>query len=574
MSKFKLSFSLILAFLIVGIFSTAALAKDPFGLKAVRVAGTDTVQVDFNGITGEDTEGSIFTVTLKEAESGVLVETKDAALDVALKGTYTTPVLTQGKPYTVELARKDVPGTVSGATIVVTDSANKVASDIVVDTLTNFVNANETGFNVTKKNVAGHKTHGSYQNNTNSCASCHQTHTGEDHYLLFKDGTYSTCAACHDGTMGAKGVFGDPTNAGTFGGTHEGNMSIHLSDGSVSVKAAPGGNHVDTGKWAEEFTCSSCHNPHGSDSARLLKLDPAGWVKTENKITDGRTNGGMKFSNKSIYDKAAVPATNVGDYILVRQTVDAAAIAANTFFTKAAVPDGSTVISTYKWDYKAKKYITDSSIWVRSDGGRPAVMTELKAADVAQAPSTNFVFVWKDGFAYSKPGDGTAASIDSATFLIGASIEKVTTNRDYFDNTVPTYIKDNGVQMSKFCASCHTDYLSATYANQTGVFTTAHRHQTDTDKLTCVRCHYAHGTDATIMKDSLDRGVTELTAPGGKFEGDTAGALGYLKDPNPSSALKRYTGMSVCFGCHDGSIASDENTWSNYSPAQPGVPAP
>ncbi len=141
-----------------------------------------------------------------------------------------------------------------------------------------------------------------------------------------------------------------------------------------------------------------------------------------------------------------------------------------------------------------------------------------------------------------------------------------------FDSNSPTYVKGSGVEMSKFCASCHTDYLSATYANETGVFTTAHRHQTDTDRLTCVRCHYAHGTDATIMKDSLDRGLNELTAPlVVNYAGDTTAALDYLKDPNPSSALKRYTGMSVCFGCHDGSIANDTTTWSNTSSLQPGL---
>ncbi|MDP4164355.1 MAG: hypothetical protein Q8898_14740, partial [Bacillota bacterium] len=27
-------------------------------------------------------------------------------------------------------------------------------------------------------------------------------------------------------------------------------------------------------------------------------------------------------------------------------------------------------------------------------------------------------------------------------------------------------------------------------------------------------------------------------------------AISYFADPNPSSALKRYTGMSVCYACH------------------------
>jgi len=572
MSKKKLSFSLLFALLLVGMLSTAAFAKSPFNTSAKQNAD-NTFTVTFKGLT-DDAAGTVFTVTLRDAANAE-VEKVDVTTDGSKNGSYTTPALTVNAKYKVEIAYQANPTVVvSSADFIVGDYNNGIIDTSNVDHSQGLTNANETGMGSLSKKRSGQNMHGSYQNNTNSCASCHQTHTGKDKYLLFRDGTYSTCAACHDGTMGANSVFDTASaKSGTFGGTHDGNMSVHLADGSVSIKAAPGGNHTDTGKWAEEFTCASCHNPHGSDSARLLKTDPAGWIKIENKITDGKTNSGMKFTNKTIYDKGVnVPSTNVGDYIIVRQTLaDQAAVDANVFFKRAAVPAGSTVISTYKWDYKGKKYIEDSSLWMLSDGGRPAINTELKAAGVAKPATTDFVYVWKDGFAYSKNGDTTAASIDSATFLIGSAVEKVSNNYDYFDSASPTYVKDSGVQMSKFCSSCHTDYLSATYANETGVFTTAHRHQTDTDKLTCVRCHYAHGTDARIMKDSLDRGLVDLTKVGGKFEGNEAAALDYLKDPNPSSALKRYTGMSVCFGCHDGSIANDETTWSNYSPLQPGV---
>ncbi|MEH7247699.1 cytochrome c3 family protein [Neobacillus niacini] len=583
MSKIKLSFSLLLALILVGMLSNAAFAKSPFSFGATQNAD-NTYTVTFKALS-TDKAGTVFTVTLRDAGNSEVGTPQDftTAVDADPQTfTYTTSALTVGARYTAELVYKANPTlVVASSDLLVADSNNGIIDTSKVDHSTNLINANETGFEGLSKKRSGQKMHGSYQNNTNSCASCHQTHTGEDHYLLFRDGTYSTCAACHDGTMGANGVFeAASAKSGTFGGSHAGNMSVHLADGTVDVKAAPGGNHTDTGAWGAEFTCASCHNPHGSDSARLLKTDPAGWIKTENTITgadavnkNGNTNGGMKFSNKTIYASTAIPTTNVGDYILVKQTAVAqATIDGNVFYTKAAVPAGSDIISTYKWDYKGKKYIADSSLWMRSDGGRPAVMTELKAAGVAKAPTAEFVIVWKDGFAYSKPLDTTVASIDSATFLIGAAVDKVTNNYDYFDSAAPTYVKDSGVQMSKFCASCHTDYLSATYANaDTGVFTDAHRHQTDTDRLTCVRCHYAHGTDATIMKDSLDKGLTELTAVDGKFAGNEAGALDYLKDPNPSSALKRYTGMAVCFGCHDGSIASDDTTWSNYNALQPGV---
>ncbi|WP_042463037.1 cytochrome c3 family protein [Neobacillus dielmonensis] len=581
MSKKKLGFSLLLALLLVGMFSTAAFARSPLGFSATQNSD-NTFKVTFKGLA-TDAAGTVFTVTVRDAANAV-VDTRDVTTDSSKAGTYTTPVLTVNARYNIELTYKDKTDIVASSSVVVADYSNIEGAKAYVDHTTNYQNSNETGFEGLSKNIgktdlhARQNMHGSYQNNTNSCASCHQTHTGEDDMLLFRDGAYSTCAACHDGTMGANNVFDAPKKdsvAGTFGGTHDGNMSIHLTDGTVDVKAAPGGNHSETGAWGEEFSCASCHNPHGSDSAANLKTDPAGWITLENKITDDKTNGGMKFVDRAVYEKTALPPKNVGDYILVRETVFTLAdVNANAFFKRNGVPAGSTVISTYRWDYKGEKakYIQDSSLWIRSDGNHAGpTNTVLKAAGVEKPATDNFVYVWKDGFAYSKPGDTTAKAIDTATFLIGASVDEVSNLYDYFDSNSTTYVVDSGVQMSKFCASCHTDYLSATRTNETGVFSVAHRHQTNTDRLTCVRCHYAHGTDATIMKDSLDKDLTALTAAGGKFAGDKDAALDYLKDPNPSSALKRYTGMAVCFGCHDGSIANDETTWSNYSPLQPGV---
>lgn len=56
------------------------------------------------------------------------------------------------------------------------------------------------------------------------------------------------------------------------------------------------------------------------------------------------------------------------------------------------------------------------------------------------------------------------------------------------------------------------------------------------------------------MKDANDNTYYDLTAAGKIFDasvsGNTDKAIHYLVDPNPSSALKRYTGMAVCYACH------------------------
>ncbi|WHY76896.1 cytochrome c3 family protein [Neobacillus sp. WH10] len=591
MSKVKLSFSLFFALFLVGMMSTAAFAKDAYGVKAVPV-GDGTVKVDFNGDTSDTASVTVFTINLLD-DKDALVETKDITIDGSKKGSYTTPILTTGKIYTVELTRQAEPTkVVSGATIVITDASNKLLDVSIVKPGTSKVNANETGFNVLKKNKSGHKTHGSYQANTNSCASCHQTHTAEGDYLLFKDGTYSTCAACHDGTMGAKGVFGAPTNAGTFGGTHEGNMSIHLADGSVAVSAAPGGNRNLDGDndraWTAEFTCASCHEPHGSQGSKLLKGNPLGLGGLTKGTAAGQDPNGKRFLGVKVYD--AVPGAKAEDVILVKYTVTATDIGADlkkakSPYVNANLIAGDVVLQTYSWNpggnYGAGAYRADYSLLLQEKGYPYKSNTVFKDATNTDITS-QLDIKWLDGFITDK-GTKKIADIASADLSLGIAVTITPEHRSLYDNTYPGYVSDSGVQMSNFCTSCHADYLSGTYAKaDTGVYSTAHRHQTNTDMLTCSRCHYAHGTDATIMKDANDQGVADLIKVGGKFDpakygGDsaaaTAAATEYLKDPNPSSALKKYTGMSVCYACHgSGAAFMNDGKSERLLGGQPGTP--
>jgi hypothetical protein len=55
------------------------------------------------------------------------------------------------------------------------------------------------------------------------------------------------------------------------------------------------------------------------------------------------------------------------------------------------------------------------------------------------------------------------------------------------------------------------------------------------------------------MKDAQGKTAQDLVASG--EVADLATAKAYLLDKAPSSALKRYTNMSVCWGCHTSSHA-------------------
>jgi hypothetical protein len=132
-----------------------------------------------------------------------------------------------------------------------------------------------------------------------------------------------------------------------------------------------------------------------------------------------------------------------------------------------------------------------------------------------------------------------------------------------------------GVAMSGYCSSCHTDYLASS-SNQVagtegeGTFDKAFRHTTTSDSYTCVRCHFAHGTDVEIMTDAHLRNkaevATDLKAYNPALTDAEAATLSndYLLDKGASSALKRFTNMAVCWSCHTSSRAEQLKNTDSY----------
>jgi predicted CXXCH cytochrome family protein len=568
-------------------------------------------------------------------------------------------------------------------------------------------NANKTGENVGTndgssrtdviKNVDGQRTHGQYQNNTNSCASCHQTHTGAGETLLFKDGVYTTCTACHDGTLGFYNVFANGMNAstaGTFGGTNDGNASVHLATGIMQVKAAPGGNKdADTeGGWTGDFNCASCHSPHGSYSDRLLAFNP----NEMGKVPAAEGGKGLKVeadanengvSNIFTVDKLAefrdpYDATKLLGYTItgIDLTTDAGLAAAPRYVAVKGAADNAligvaaqdpaagtqTAIVVYKlfvgnpghgepsyyiketspWLYGYDYWAQNKPYWTRfysqaaldamkgaNSKTDPTVTfhsgmfynsvkdqwvqdTSLPKTDVMTQDTTGLKINFGKGFAYGTALNNAVGAQIAQAYVVKMdmvpianyggvpiyTVNEAALNGGNIDangtlkgaapiaafSSAATYVKGDkvtydgkvysakadvaaggatpdknttgwsvvkaptgtGVAMSQYCATCHTDYLASS-GHETGTFDQAYRHTTTTDSYTCVRCHYAHGTDVQVMKDAHGDTVTSLVA-GGQTQAD---AEAYMLDKNPSSALKRYTNMAVCYSCHTSSHA-------------------
>lgn len=490
----------------------------------------------------------------------------------------------------------------------------------------NIDNANKTGLNVTtndgtavndviksdgmnlkfdKNGVAvegavTQRTHGEYQENTNACASCHQTHTGASDNLLFKNGVYNTCTACHDGTLGFYNVF-TPSTAGTFSGTVEGNASVHMANGTMEVKSAPGGNRTalqadgttEMENWIGEFTCASCHSPHGSYSDRLLNYNPNHIAATPmfddaaGTIT-GEPNGplGGNMVRGAVVTFASLP-TLASDatafaaapaYVTVEGTALELGLTGQVLSATAGVQtllaDADVVVAVLKKGTSA--YAKDTAPWIAAG--------EYNHAHTFKVAFTNFIssgapldlnsttntqitagltFNYQKGFVKNTGSTLVGKNADISRALMTPLVMDTTVEWFGAVNTgvkitqvSPAAYGTNGVAISTFCAACHTDYLAKSSDTEgTGVWSKAFRHSTTSSSYTCLKCHFAHGSDVSVILDAQDRGITRAATE--LFAGDTTKATAYLLDQNASSALKRYTNMSVCWKCHTSSHNAD-----------------
>jgi predicted CXXCH cytochrome family protein len=147
--------------------------------------------------------------------------------------------------------------------------------------------------------------HGGYTATTDACAGCHRTHTATGPRLLVSDSTYGLCISCHGSSaQGANtnvedgfylstrddsvanenhGAANTPDGSPLLGGgflNYQGNPVTSSHDMSEDSSLNAWGNGVDRGSTAAisdpEFSCASCHDPHGSPNYRILKTEVNG----------------------------------------------------------------------------------------------------------------------------------------------------------------------------------------------------------------------------------------------------------------------------------------------------------
>jgi predicted CXXCH cytochrome family protein len=476
-----------------------------------------------------------------------------------------------------------------------------------------------TTFNTYQRNVAGQLVHSDFQLNTNSCASCHMTHTAQSRQLLFRNGVYTTCTACHDGTLGFLNVFAAPTTAnpyggsitaGTFGANMSRNASVHLANGLMKLSAAPGGNRANAvtdedngaGTWNADFTCGSCHGPHGSYSIRLLHSNPNNISLRKRLAGSSANTGGLWVSGLGLES-----VTKAGYYKAFQININS--WPANNPWYYGYPGGASTGDAGTSYAGRNPRYVTriyHPSLYDPNTVGGP-----MAAIDGTKIFNNFFGINFGSAYAYFEtladedyffntylpqrfPGQETVWA-DRAAFLAGLKIDvggviRITADSNYATPTTADRYKTDFINSTSYkgnvlmgsgsnvaynvwCAACHTDYLGGfafTQREGVGVYSKAHRHtinrgatgggtmkvKADGNNLLCLSCHFAHGADSSFM--SLAN--AQLVDQDPKYAG--------TNDVNTSSALKRYVNMSVCWSCHANSksttMKNSQWYWDSY----------
>ena len=204
-----------------------------------------------------------------------------------------------------------------GTPIDISDEAGKTEYSIIRGSLTPYTNyfvriyaeegpGGDTDYATVRVFPPGNNPHGYYKSNPDLCGNCHYTHSALGPRLLSEVNADRMCVTCHDGTQSkydvlrgkirgpvSEAVYKDSTTGTVYGdiyratwfdsiagpyGSVEGSMvqqSVYVPtsrhDLNIYNYAAPGQNFENIETADARLSCSSCHDPHGSENYRNLR---------------------------------------------------------------------------------------------------------------------------------------------------------------------------------------------------------------------------------------------------------------------------------------------------------------
>jgi predicted CXXCH cytochrome family protein len=252
--------------------------------------------------------------------------------------------------------------------------------------------------------------------------------------------------------------------------------------------SADGGPHIATGTNATPDKCAGCHRIHTAQTDTLLKnagtvsdfcysCHGSGGTGSDLAVQEGTYYGGSgagaPYGSKPASSTVGLRA---GGFDMARiDTTDP------SFEEIGVLGTGQPVTSWHTIDGS-----TVGTIWgngaINSGAGPSYAMDCTSCHD----PHGN------GQYRILRPVPlGSSAS--TGVTVTDQPNPKVYTTTNYF-SVGPV----SGVQMSSWCASCHTRYLSNS-TNDSGDDIFSYRHRSNGSLgTTCIKCHAAHGTNATV----------------------------------------------------------------------------
>ena len=234
-----------------------------------------------------------------------------------------------------------------------------------------------------------------------------------------------------------------------------------------SVALADGGPHIATGSDATPDKCAGCHRIHTAETDTLLASGP---TEMDFCYTCHGTGGaGSDLDAQSGQNRSNNSALRAGGF-------DFASIN-----TTDPAPDSIGVLG-------APQAVTS---WHTADGTTAGTLWGNGALNSGAGPS----FTLQCSSCHDPHGNGQYRILRPIPAGSGATVPanvtdqagpKVYSTTNYFE---PGPV--SGIQMSSWCATCHTRYLASSSASS-GDAIFANRHV----RARCIKCHAAHGTNA------------------------------------------------------------------------------
>lgn len=406
--------------------------------------------------------------------------------------------------------------------------------------------------------MASYGPHGGYSSDTDACAGCHRAHTsfssatwtdyqgnaGRSALLVGNANTMTDfCYACHgDAAQGAStnvasGMFdGSVTGTSTVGGSvlypsgstmnaplQGGGFKTYTPYGSTEATAVTSIHTMEAtnaplwgyGNAMAEmngtFTCTSCHDPHGSSNYRLLR-DELNNVDLRNNVLSNEAGlGGAGFAG----------------------------------FKKGE--DGAAQMNTYRPNYT-----------VGAASAEGYMITPIRAGSSAKSLST-----WCAGChtAYAQRNDefsstpGSTGTYSYAGFTGGA--EGMDSPQNYHRHPVNAPMSVGLGTENVFSTELLADSVLPLEQSFSG-----HAAETfATGNIGCLTCHYAHGTTAKMegwaqgSTTVLATGVVQLDGTSPLYVPAYTGGVGVAPNngvtAEDGSALLRADNRGVCERCHN-----------------------